>query len=99
MPKKDFRPKKTSAGLVSSEGDQQVNAWAVSLEARHREEPEDPSMMPLLVREPVAARMLNVSKRYVAQLEKAGHLRCRRLGRCKLYSVAALKAFAERGGV
>lgn len=73
-----------------------MNAWSASVLSPKPTEPEAP-LVPLLVNQAVAAKMLMVSKRHVYDLEKEGSIKSMRLGRCKRYSVEMLKAFVEEG--
>lgn len=97
MPKQEIRPRQDDAKLISGKGDQPVNAWSASVLSPKPTEPEAP-LVPLLVNQAVAAKMLMVSKRHIYDLEEMGMIESMRLGRCKRYSVAMLKAFVEKGG-
>ncbi len=74
------------------------DAWAASVSSVGESEILD-SFPPLLVSERQAARILSVSRRTVFDLEKRGMLTSVRIGSLKRYSLATLKAFAEKGGV
>ena len=74
------------------------DAWAASVSSVGESEILD-SFPPLLVSERQAARILAVSRRTVFDLEKRGMLTSVRIGSLKRYALAALKAFAEKGGV
>ena len=51
---------------------------------------------PLLVTEPVAAKMLSISPRKLFDLRKRGEVRAVRLGKCVRYDVRELKQLAGR---
>jgi hypothetical protein len=97
-PKKGFRPRIEDEELVSKNRSTNVaDAWAASVAVE-----EKPSslaqVLPLLVNEETAAGMLDISARKLWDLEKAGYVRTKRIGRLKRYLVSSLREYAEGQG-
>ncbi len=75
-----------------------ANPGPVPVEPQNASTPGTPTeaTAPLLVDALEAARLLNISPRTLWQLTKDNEIRCRRIGRRTLYSLEALREFANK---